>query len=126
MKITQLPSKLDSLHSYKDACKILKQKQRKESDYDDTKEWYSHQLLTIIKAANFLDNNNEIWNADFDNRNTYKYIPYWIKQASGWVVDSVHCYHCSSHCSVGLYFKKEDTANVISKRFIDLYNKYMG
>lgn len=87
---------------------------------------YIYKLLTIIKAANFIDNDYKEWIADFNN-NEYKFIPYWKKKSSGWSLCTVSSvsYFCST-CSVGLYYKSENTAKLLVERLDILYQKYLG
>lgn len=116
---------LDNL-DYSKACKLLGLQQRSKEDYWTNKNWAEYQLETIIKAANFLDNNNQEWNPDFLDQNIYRYIPWFNRTKVGWVFLSVSGYSCYSYCSVGLYYKKETTAKLIATKFIDLYNQYLG
>lgn len=84
------------------------------------------ELLTIIKAVNFIDNDNKEWKADFTNRNQYKYLPYFKNSDSGWSASGVYCYFSFSSSSVGFYFKLEKSAKLIQKKYIDSYNQYLG
>lgn len=106
---------VDDINSYEDACKILKETvDKKLSDIE--------KLFTIIRAANYLDNNGEIWEADWTS-GEYKYIPYFeYKKSSGWVLSSVYLFYFS-YCPGGFYFKKEATAKLIANKFLTLYNK---
>lgn len=95
------------------------------SQFCRPKDWYSYQLETIIKAVNYIDNNYNQYKHDFDNTDIYKYIPYFKKTGSGWVVYCVNAYYYRSHCSVTLYFKNKETANLITNKFLSLYNNYI-
>jgi len=61
----QLPT-LNDLKSYLDACDILKEKPVNCSEFD--------QLKTIIKAANYIDNNYQLWKPNLGT--DYLYYPY--------------------------------------------------
>lgn len=121
---------LDDLNSIEDAEKILENcnfhtKYRK-SQFVRMKDWYEYQLETIIKAANYIDNNYQEWKADFDNKNISKYINYLEKTSSGWVMGYVYDLYYGSFGPVFLYYKERNTAKLIFKRFSTLYNKWMG
>ena len=117
---------LDDLSSYEDACKILNISPRSQESVYSYSEWFNHQLLTIIKAANFIDNNYKEYTPDFINSNTAKYIPYLEIKSSGWVLSFVHCNYGYTHAPFGFYYKERSTAEVITKRFLFLYNQVWG
>jgi hypothetical protein len=121
---------IDNIYSIEDAEEVLKNCKEhiryRESQFIREKDWISYQLEAIIKAANYIDNNYQYWEPDFDNQNILKYIPYFEKKASGWVVRSVYGTYYCSHSSVGFYFKERNTADIISNRLITLYNKWLG
>lgn len=111
---------LDNLNSYEDACEILDEVVNK------TAKPYE-KLETIIKAANFIDNDYKIWKANFDDSKEYKYLPYFNKTSGGLVAFS-YCHHYTSHacCSGSFYYKNNNTGILFSKKFIDLYNQWLG
>jgi hypothetical protein len=119
-------AKVEDINSYEDACKILGKRIRKSSEYEDESEWINHQLSTIIEAANFIDNGGKKWKADFLDTSIPKYLPYWEKKSSGWVLGYVRCYGCYSYFAVGFYYKKEKTAQLIATKFSKLYNSWLG
>lgn len=96
-----------------------------QSDFHRTKDWLSYKLETIIKAANYIDNDYKEWIADFNNSNKYKYIPHFEKKSSGWVLHDVGYSYFSSICQVGFYYKKEETAIKLSKLYTKLYNQWI-
>lgn len=120
---------IDDIDSIKEAEKILKDCkehiQYLESQFPRMKDWINYQLETIIKAVNFIDNDYKYWEPNF-NDSSYKYMPYFKKESSYWVVSHVGFYYGFSYFSVGFYFKKKESANIISNRFITLYNKWLG
>lgn len=113
-------STIESIDSYEKACEVLGWAPNKAaSDYD--------QLLTIIKAANFIDNGNKEWNADFADDRYYKYLPHIAKTRSGgWSLNDIYFYYSNSYCPVGFYYKSRTTAEYITKKFIKLYSKVWG
>lgn len=110
---------LDHLNSYKDACDILGQLIQTKNDFEDVQDWNYHQLRIIIKAANFIDNNMNVWKIDWLNSNEYKYYSYWIFSSGGWSFDG--SYGRSSSTAVVGYYKNKSTCELISKRFDNLY-----
>lgn len=108
---------LSDLNSYQDACQILNQ----EAFIDAS---YAHQIKTIIKAANYIDN-KVIWKPDFTNINQHKYLPYFRLDGPVFGFGGVGGYCCLSHCPVGFYYKVSSTATLITTRFLSLYEKYI-
>ena len=96
-----------------------------QGDFIRTKDWISYQLETIIKAVNYIDNNYQEWIPDFDNSNEYKYIPYFDKKISGWVLFLVRCRCSVSYCQVGFYYKVRESAEIISKLYNKLYDEWI-
>lgn len=113
------------IHSYPDACEVLGRTPKTREDFNSDTEWFTHRLFTKIEAANFLDNDGKKWEADFTN-NSSKFIPYFERKSSGWVVDAVNEYSHRSFCPVALYFKVRKTAEMFAERFLPTYNKYLG
>ncbi len=111
---------------YSSACKLLGREERTASDYFNTKELATHKIETIIEAVNYLDNGNKIWKPEFDSHKASNYIPYFERKDGSWVVSCVCVYCWASFCSVGLYFKKQESARTIANKFLDLYNQYLG
>ena len=106
------------INSYEDACKILNTTPKKDPSS-------RVKVKTIIKAANFLDNNGDVWRENWDNHSQYKYYPIFERKAGGWVV------YCSYYCNYaavggfGSYFKEEKTCLLIAKKFLPLYIDYI-
>lgn len=125
-KQTNNITKVEDINSYEDACKILNKRIRLREEFVEDYEWYNEQLYTIIKAVNFIDNDYKEWKPDFTNNKEYKYIPYWERGSSDWGLISVDYDSCCSVASVSFYYKKENTSRLISNKFINLYNNYLG
>lgn len=111
---------LKDLQLYKDACEILG---KAEMSCPSAKE----QVFTMIKAANFIDNDHKIWDVEeaFDNDNLPKYIGYFIKKKSGWSFSTSDYHFSSSGGQVALYFKESSTCSTICKRIESLYVEYL-
>lgn len=117
---------MNSLKSYENACKIVGKRVRKKGEFEEEKEWIAHQLERWIEAANFIDNGGKEWKPNFETEEN-RYIPYFIRKRSGWVLHSVHCYgFFISHYSVCFQYKKESTAKLIVERCQSLYDKWLG
>ena len=104
-----------NINSYEDACKVLYTTPKKDPSS-------KVKIKTIIKAANFLDNNGKVWREDWGDKAQPKYYPAFDYRAGGWVV----CY--SGYHAVGgfgSYFKKEKTCTLIAKKFLPLYIDYI-
>lgn len=115
------------INSLEDAEEVLKdckthKKQTRKDFPNNNKYWNQYTLETIIKAANFIDNNFIEWLSDFTD-SSYKYINWFEKRDSGWVLDCVGCLVSISCCGLGFYFKKEDSAKLIVNKFLLLYNQ---
>lgn len=119
---------IEDIQSVEDALEILNKKKNyfDQFEYDNEQEEADSKLKIIIKAANFIDNDNKEYKADFTDTNTAKYAPYFERKSSGWSLHSVDDCDCSSGCPVGFYYKKRDTAEIMAKRFSTLYNKWLG
>ena len=112
VKKTKFKSPSD-INSHEDACEILGTEVSKDITNDS-------KLKTIIKAANYLDNGNKEWEADWDNRDQRKNFVYLEKTSSGWVVDSGY-YYVSATLGSGFYYKEANTALLIARKFLNPY-----
>jgi hypothetical protein len=117
---------IDDINSYEDGCEILQRQPDYRLQSINGKYFAEHVLETLIEAVNFIDNSYKKWIPDFTNNNEYKYIPYFNKIGSGWLLCAVHYFLSDASGSVGLYYKNERTANIISKKFLSTYNIYLG
>lgn len=109
---------INDITSYGAACEILGEDSDKNASNKD-------KLGTIIRAANFIDNENKEWESNSLDKKSRKYFAWFEYTDSGWVFlsSSYVCY--SSAGWVGLYFKNENTCAKIAQRFIEIYNKYI-
>lgn len=112
---------LDDLNSYEDACKILNQGRMVMVSIDQ-------EIKTIVKAANFIDDNEQYWKVDPNNYDQSKYRPYFKTgpSGSGWVFGVVDNGYFGGSLGLGFYFKNITTCKLIAERFIKKYNKWMN
>jgi hypothetical protein len=121
--------KVEDIDGIKDAEKVLEgsgHTKYTESQFIREKDWLSYQLETIIKAVNFINNDNKIWTPDFTNSSIYKYLPWLERKSSGWVVYGVGGFRSFSGCPLWLYFKDKKSAELIVNKFLSLYSKVWG
>lgn len=118
--------KAEDIQDYRDACEVLGKAPKSRENFDEEWEWITHQLYTQIEAGNFLDNDRKKYMPDFTDGSTSKYIPYFERKGSGWVLRAVNGCLRRSHCPVALYYKSNKTAKLFAERFNGLYNKYLG
>lgn len=87
----------------------------------------------LQKAANsFIDIshislalNQDTTFPDFDNRNQYKYYPWFEKKSSGWVVIYCAAYGYDAAGGFGSYFKTSELALYAGNQFLEVYNDYL-
>lgn len=108
---------LNDLTSYAQACKILGEKSKSSPSNSEI-------IKTIVKAANYLDNNNQIWRVDF-TKSYYKYLPYFNNNGSGFGFYYAGYFNSSAYYSVGFYYKNSSTCELITKRFLKLYQEWL-
>lgn len=123
--------KIEDINSIEDAELVLKdcinhEKLTRKDFPNNSKYWNVYCLETIIKAVNYIDNDYQEWIPNFNNSNITKYIPYFRKENSSWLLHCVFSYGFCSYCSVGLYYKKESTAKLIANKNLNLYKQYLG
>lgn len=117
---------LDDLISYEKACEIINVRVRLVTEFYDFEEWYLEQIKIIIRAANYIDNNNQLWKPKFNNTQS-NYLPWLEKTISGWRLFS--SYYCSDSSHGGpayLFYKEESTCKLIYNRFSELYSNMIG
>jgi hypothetical protein len=124
IKMQTVKYTIDDIDGYETACKILNREPS--LPYLDKQDWAFHQLKTIIAAANFIDNGNEIWKADFTNKTQPKYYPWFEKTGGGLVLYLVDDDYCNTFVPSGVHFKIERTCKEIVKRFLPLYNEWLS
>ncbi len=121
---------LEDIVDYQSACKILNKTPRNKKEYKmffgDYIKWYQEEIETIIKAANYIDNDYQEWKPNFLNKSEYKYKPYFERLSSGWSHFNCNAFNGCSTGSILEYYKKESTAKLFSKKFKDLYSLYLG
>lgn len=112
------PKTIQDINSYEEALMVTGDRIRSNPSIADV-------LLAKIKACNHIDNEGKEWIADFSDSN-YKYIPYFQKNGSAWLLGYVD--HCTSgtYCPVGFYFKTRSTAEYFVKRWLNEYSEWLG
>ena len=112
-------TRVEDINNYEDACKVLSIK-------PEASPSASNIIKTIVAAANFLDNNRNIWREDWDKHSKYKYYPVFERRAGGWVVSCLRYYYCFvAVAGFGSHFKQEKTCLLIVNKFLDLWLEYM-
>ncbi len=109
---------IKDINSYEDACMILKELPSNIADV-------SKKIKTIVKAVNYLDNDNTAWKPDFTKNNVYMYLPHFIKNGSGWSLRRLHCFGDFSRGPAGFYFKVSASGTTIVNKFINLYKIWL-
>lgn len=112
--------KPEEIKSYEDACRVLGVPQEKKETFTHEEDWNIHRLRIVIKAANFLDNNNAVWVPDFDNDMEVKYLPYFTNFPE-WRLSFIVNYSLNSYIYYGFYYKEKATAEAVVNNFITLY-----
>jgi hypothetical protein len=104
------------INTYEDALKVLGEAPKTRVD---------DKIYQIIKAANYLDNNNKEWIPDFSNASQSKYYPYFNLGAYGWVVGSYSYNFDCARLGFGGYFKSSELALYAGNQFLDVYKDYL-
>jgi hypothetical protein len=68
---------------------------------------------------------NEGWKADFTDKNTYKYYPYFERKMSGWSVLCSAALCVSAYVGFGFFFKSSELALYAGNQFLDIYKDYL-
>lgn len=111
-------SHLNSIQSYEDACIILGSKVLKSISAGD-------KIKTIVKAANYLDNNEKLWKPDFNDSSQTKHVPYFNKNGSGWCLYDVGYWCSGTDVPLGFYYKDKKAGEILVKRFLSLYIQWI-
>jgi hypothetical protein len=125
-KIIEQPESLfDRIKTWGDVCR---EKNINENilPYRNPQNKLQRQLNATVKINIISELFNEGIIMDFNNRNQYKYYPYFTKESSGWVVvgDSYgFCYF--SFLGSGFYYKDSKTALYCGNTFKDIYLDYL-
>ncbi len=103
----------------------MKIKQLTIEDFSFLPEDQRKKTLAFHKIQNIIKLFNEGWKPDFNNANQRKYYPYFVKNASGWVLFSSYYRSSYSFDEVGFY-QDEDTSNHCARLFLPIYNEYLN
>lgn len=81
-------------------------------------EKYLNACILIPLIVKIYNQNNIL---DWNNKNQYKYLPYYKKDVSGWVCYSCGGWSAYSFGSFGHHYYSEKIANKAIKKFNDIY-----
>ena len=83
-------------------------------------------LVIVIEALNFIENNNETWQPNWSNYDERKYYPWfeYDEDLKRLVFHYVTGWFTTTRASSRLCFKSRDLAEYAAKQFEDLYNRY--
>jgi len=122
---------LNQLKTFEGACKVEGLDPKKVipnfSCYpaQDRKSMIAHaKLVIIVRAANRLANNGELWVPDFDD-NKWKYEIWFTKGSSGFRFLGHDLWRAASVVGSRLCFISSDVARYVGEKFIKLYNEYL-
>ena len=74
---------IKSLNNAEEVLKNCKEHiQYYKNQYPTEKSWNNYVVETIIKAINFVDNDNKLWIPKLDGNESF-FVPYWKKQSYG-------------------------------------------
>lgn len=116
-KLTLIEKIRKSVNPYKEVCKELNIRELTISSFNSLPLEQRKKALTLHKILNIEKVFAEGWIKNWNNRNEYKYYPYYIKEDSGW-----RLYSCS-YASPGApaYYKTREIALFIGEIFKDIY-----
>lgn len=121
-KITNLFESIDNID---DVYKELGRNKPTLKDYSFLPKEKRERALNSQYIDDISELFNEGWIPNFDNRQQYKYYPYFIKESSGWRLDVVSFQSFSSFCGSGFYFKDRESATFCANKFLDIYKKVL-
>lgn len=114
----------ECVKSYKDVCIQLGIREATLEDYKSIPKKEGVRALANHKLDNICKR--------FNNRkvtvNSNRYLPYFIKEATGWWFDGSRHWGASSYSYgvVGFYYLNEEDANYCGETFIDIYSELLG
>jgi len=113
--------------NYPKACEILGNSLFRSDHFICEYQWYEHQLATIIRAINYLDNNNKEWIPEFSN-SEYKHKNWFVKSGGSWAFNCCSVDDGYSCAPAWLHFKNKASAEKATKNktIFDLYCKILG
>lgn len=115
----------DRVKTVEDACEVLGLDPDCLWDESEEADILAYKKLkVIVRAFNYLDNNNEEWLPDYDNSNEYKWKPWFYMNKPGFRLDAVGCGRAGSYAGSRLDYKSESIAKYGATQFLDLYRSY--
>lgn len=79
-------------------------------------------LKVIVKALNYLANDNQIWLPDYNNTREAKWFPWFYMNQPGFRLGVVYCGSTGSGVGSRLVFKTEELAKYAANQFSGLYS----
>lgn len=93
--------------------------------YENPSNKFERAINANVKIQKIAEVLNEGWSANFDNKNEYKYYPYFEKKSSGWFFSNVSFSDDYASMGFGLYFKSSELAKYAGEQFIEIYREYL-
>jgi hypothetical protein len=109
------------VQSYEDACKVLGIQPITDFGDSTPDEVAYKKLKTVINAL------NEGWEADYNDGNQRKWIPWFYVSPSGFAFGDAYCGYSSPYAggAARLCLKSEELAEYAGKQFINLWEGFI-
>lgn len=121
VRLYKLVPAIECVKTYKDVCIQLGIKELTIEDYKSIPKSERLIALTTHKLNNICKRFNGGWKPNFSNYNQEKWIPYFDKNASGWVFLGSHVWLSCSRGVVGFYYKSKDDSIFCGQQFLSIY-----
>jgi hypothetical protein len=109
---------LFSITTYKEVYKVLGEKELTLCDFKEFPEKLSKKLLATARIEQLERLYNQNWVKNYNDKNQYKYRPYFEFASNNWRFSCSIAY-CWSGCSVVGVFKDEKTSSYVGKTFLN-------
>lgn len=109
---------LFSITTYKEVCKVLNEKELTLCDFKEFSEKLSKKLLATARIEQLERLYNQNWVKNYNDKNQYKYRPYFEFTNNNWRFDFSVDYFWYVYSVVGV-FKDEKTSNYVGKTFLN-------
>ncbi len=115
----------DIVKNIDDVYRLLGRYKPTESNYSFLPIYKIEKALNTQYITDITELFNKGWKPDFTNSSEYKYIPYFERKGSGWVLILVHISVAFSFDGSGFYYQKKEDAEFCAKLFLDIYSKVL-
>lgn len=119
------------IKSFEDACKVLKINPEALPVVNMLPEKHQKALIAHYKLITITESLNEGWKPNWNNKNEWKYFPWFEVKASGdkpsgFGFSFTHCvsWYSIADCGSRLCFKTSELCNYATKQFEQLYIDY--